>query len=72
MSEYILRWQIGLTVENRKIHYTYGSKNILREKAKVLAKDENIVLITIDKVDEVIKNTISEKIIERFENEGVE
>ncbi|EOY7157784.1 hypothetical protein QVA98_08970 [Clostridioides difficile] len=68
MSKYILRWQMGLSLENRKIHYTYGSKDVLREKAKVLAKDENIVLITIDKVDEVIKNTISEKIIERFEN----
>ncbi|MCR1705899.1 hypothetical protein NMJ55_006775 [Clostridioides difficile] len=68
MYEYILRWQIGLSLENRKIHYTYGSKDVLRDKAKVLAKDENIVLITIDKVDEVIKNTISEKIIERFEN----
>ncbi|MBH7781344.1 hypothetical protein F1334_18615, partial [Clostridioides difficile] len=45
-----------------------GSKEALRKKAKALAKDENIVLITIDKVDEVIKNTISEKIIERFEN----
>ncbi|EMJ5969819.1 hypothetical protein SI863_003698, partial [Clostridioides difficile] len=66
--EYILRWQIGLSLENRKIHYTYGSKEALRKKAKALAKDENIVLITIDKVDEVIKNTISEKIIERFEN----
>ncbi|HFL3863139.1 TPA: hypothetical protein ACG3R7_000288 [Clostridioides difficile] len=68
MYEYILRWQIGLSLENRKIHYTHGSKDVLREKAKVLAKDENIVLITIDKVDEVIKNTISEKIIKRFEN----
>ncbi|MBH7176231.1 hypothetical protein AB4E35_20400, partial [Clostridioides difficile] len=65
MYEYILRWQIGLSLENRKIHYTYGSKEALRKKAKALAKDENIVLITIDKVDEVIKNTISEKIIER-------
>ncbi|CCL01008.1 TPA: hypothetical protein JD098_02885 [Clostridioides difficile] len=68
MYEYILRWQIGLSLENRKIHYTYGSKDALRKKAKALAKDENIVLITIDKVDEVIKNTISEKIIERFKN----
>ena len=68
MYEYILRWQIGLSLENRKIHYTYGSKQALRKKAKALAKDENIVLITIDKVDEVIKNTISEKIIERFKN----
>ncbi|EIS9523881.1 TPA: hypothetical protein ACSVPQ_001607 [Clostridioides difficile] len=68
MYEYILRWQIGLLLENGKIHYTYGSKEALRKKAKALAKDENIVLITIDKVDEVIKNTISEKIIERFKN----
>ncbi|CCL78779.1 TPA: hypothetical protein KN209_002181 [Clostridioides difficile] len=68
MSKYVLRWQIGLSLENRKIHYTYGSKEALRKKAKALAKDENIVLITIDKVDEVIKNTISEKIIERFKN----
>ncbi len=55
MSKYVLRWQIGLSLENRKIHYTYGSKEALRKKAKALAKDENIVLITIDKVDEVIK-----------------
>ncbi|EGT5074716.1 TPA: hypothetical protein KNH77_003229 [Clostridioides difficile] len=68
MYEYILRWQIGLSLENRKMHYTYGSKEALRKKAKALAKDGNIVLITIDKVDEVIKNTISEKIIERFKN----
>ncbi|HBG4507953.1 TPA: hypothetical protein KQE25_003600 [Clostridioides difficile] len=68
MSKYVLRWQIGLSLENRKIHYTYGSKEALRKKAKALVKDENIVLITIDKVDEVIKNTISEKIIERFKN----
>ena len=56
MYEYILRWQIGLSLENRKIHYTYGSKEALRKKAKALAKDENIVLITIDKVDEVKTN----------------
>ncbi len=68
MSKYVLRWQIGLSLENRKMHYTYGSKEALRKKAKALAKDGNIVLITIDKVDEVIKNTISEKIIERFKN----
>ncbi len=38
MYEYILRWQIGLSLENRKIHYTYGSKEALRKKAKALAK----------------------------------
>ena len=37
MYEYILRWQIGLSLENRKIHYTYGSKEALRKKAKALA-----------------------------------
>ncbi|VFC53646.1 Uncharacterised protein [Clostridioides difficile] len=72
MSKYILRWQEGLLLENIKIHYTYGSKEMLRQKAELLAKDDKILFITIDKIDEVIKDTRSQKMMEYFEDEGVE
>ncbi|EGT5272721.1 hypothetical protein KWL13_014150 [Clostridioides difficile] len=72
MSKYVLRWQMGLLLENIKIHYTYGSKEMLRQKAEVLAKDDKILFITIDKIDEVIKDTRSQKMAEYFEDEGVE
>lgn len=71
MSEYVLRWQYGLFNDEVKIHYTYGHKNTLREKAKVLAKNEKICYITIDKVEEVIKDTRTEKIIEYIENNTI-
>lgn len=72
MSKYVLRWQMGLLLENIKIHYTYGSKEMLRQKAEVLAKDDKILFITIDKIDEVIKDTRNQKMMEYFEDEGVE
>lgn len=68
MSKYVLRWQYGLFNKDVKIHYTYGSKNTLKEKAKILAKNEKILVITLDKVDEVIKDTREEKLIEYFKN----
>ena len=64
MSKYVLRWQYGLFNNEVKIHYTYGHIDTLREKAKVLAKDDKILVITIDKVEEVIKDTRNEKLIE--------
>lgn len=67
MSKYILRWQYGLFNEDVKIHYTYGHINTLREKAKVLAKNEKILYITIDKTEEVIKDVREEKLIEYME-----
>lgn len=67
MSEYVLRWQYGLFNNEVKIHYTYGDIDTLREKAKVLAKDDKILVITIDKVEEVIKDIRDEKLIEYAE-----
>ena len=64
MSKYVLRWQYGLFNNEVKIHYTYGHIDTLREKAKVLAKDDKILVITIDKVEEVIKDIRNEKLIE--------
>lgn len=64
MSEYVLRWQYGLFNDEVKIHYTYGHINTLREKAKVLAKNDKIVYITIDKIEEVIKDIRAEKIMQ--------
>ena len=64
MNEYVLRWQYGLFNSEVKIHYNYGDIDTLREKAKVLAKDDNILLITIDKTEEIIKDTRAEKLIE--------
>ena len=65
MSKYVLRWQKGLLLDERKINYSCGSKEIL-------AKDDKILLVTIDKVEEVIKDTRSQKMAEYFEDEGVE
>lgn len=67
MSKYILRWQYGLFNEDVKVHYTYGHISTLREKAKVLAKNEKILYITIDKTEEVIKDVREEKLIEYME-----
>lgn len=71
MSKYVLRWQKGIVNDHIKIHYTYGHINTLREKAKVLAEDDKIVYITIDKVEEVIKDTRTEKVIEFLENNTI-
>ena len=64
MSEYVLRWQYGIFAGEKKTHHTYGHINTLKEKAKVLAKEDRITYITIDKVHEVIKDTREEKILE--------
>ena len=69
MSKYVLRWQYGLFNNVVKIHYTYGHIDTLREKAKVLAKDDKILVITIDKVEEVIKDIRNEKLIEYAKGE---
>lgn len=72
MSKYVLRWQMGLSLENKRTHYTYGSKEMLRQKAELLAKDDKVLLVTIDKVEEVIKDTRSKKTAEYFEDEEAE
>ena len=64
MNRYVLRWQYGLFNNEVKIHYTYGNIDTLRKKAKVLAKDDDILVITIDKIEEVVKDTRTEKLIE--------
>lgn len=70
--KYILRWQRGLINDEVKLYYTYGSINTLREKAKPLANNDKIVFISIDKVEEVIKDTRSKKIMEYIENNTLE
>ena len=69
MNRYVLRWQYGLFNDEVKIHYTYGDIDTLKEKAKVLAKDDNILVITIDKIEEIIKDTRTEKLIEYAKGE---
>lgn len=69
MTRYVLRWQYGLFNDEVKIHYTYGDIDTLKEKAKVLAKDDNILVITIDKIEEIIKDTRTEKLIEYAKGE---
>lgn len=69
MNRYVLRWQYGLFNNDVKIHYTYGDIDTLREKAKVLAKDDKILFITIDKTEEIIKDTRTEKLIEYTKGE---
>lgn len=70
--KYVLRWQRGLINDEVKLYYTYGSINTLREKAKPLANDDKIVFISIDKIEEVIKDTRSKKIMEYIENNTLE
>lgn len=69
MNRYVLRWQYGLFNNEVKIHYTYGNIDTLRKKAKVLAKDDDILVITIDKIEEVVKDTRTEKLIEYTKGE---
>ena len=69
MNRYVLRWQYGLFNNDVKIHYTYGDIDTLREKAKVLTKDDKILFITIDKTEEIIKDTRTEKLIEYTKGE---
>ena len=71
MSKYILRWQYGILQDEVKIHYTYGYINNLREKAEVIAKDDRVVFISIDKVEEVLKDIRTEKMIEYAENNTI-
>lgn len=56
MSKYVLRWQYGVFAGETKTHYTYGSLDNLRSKAKYLVENEDICYITIDEVKEVIKD----------------
>lgn len=71
MSKHILRWQYGILQDKVKIHYTYGHIDNLREKAKVIAKDERVVFVSIDKVEEVIKDIRTEKVMEYIENNTI-
>lgn len=64
MSKYVLRWQYGVFAGETKTHYTYGDLDMLRYKANELAKDDKIVYITIDKIEEVIKDIRLEKAIQ--------
>lgn len=64
MNEYVLRWQYGLFNSEVKTHFKYGDIDTLREKAKELAKDDKILYIRIDKIEEIIKDTRAEKLIE--------
>lgn len=72
MSDYVLRWQYGLFSDEIKTHYTYGHINTLREKAIYLAGNDKILYITIDKVEEVVKDIRSEKLLEWIENNPIE
>lgn len=56
MSKYVLRWQYGVFAGDIRTHYTYGSLDNLRSKAKYLVENEDICYITIDEVKEVIKD----------------
>ncbi|MFQ5162088.1 hypothetical protein C4T45_09710 [Clostridioides difficile] len=40
MSKYVLRWQKGLLLDERKINYSCGSIENLKKKAELLAKDD--------------------------------
>lgn len=57
MSKYVLRWQYGVFAGETKTHYTYGSLDMLKYKAKYLAENEKITYITIDEIKEVLKDT---------------
>ncbi|MGL5715824.1 MAG: hypothetical protein ACRCX2_22570 [Paraclostridium sp.] len=72
MSEYVLRWQIGLLNDEIKIRYTYGDYDILKEKADKLKGSDNIVFISIDKIEEVIKDIRKEKLIKFLEENEVD
>ena len=54
---YVLRWQYDVFSGETKTHYAYGSIDVLRGKAEVLAQNDKITYITIDEVKEVIKDT---------------
>lgn len=71
MSTYILRWQRGLFSGEVKMYYTYGYLNTLKEKAIEIAKNDDVVFVSIDKIDEVIKDTRTEKMIEYVENNTI-
>ena len=71
MSEHVLRWQYGLFNDEIKIHYTYGHINTLREKAELLAGNDKILYITIDKTEEVVKDIRYEKLLEWIDDKEV-
>lgn len=72
VPRYVLRWQKGIAQENIKVYYTYGSRNNLLEKAKVLVNDESILFVSLDKVDIVFKDVRSEKMLEMLEGRVIE
>ena len=60
MKQYVLRWQYGVFAGETRTHYTYGSLDMLKEKARELSRDRKITYITIDEIKEVIKDTRTE------------
>lgn len=72
MSTYILRWQKGLFSGEVKMYYTYGHLNTLREKAKKIAEDNKVVFVSIDKVEEIIKDIRTQRMIEYMECDTIE
>ena len=71
MSDYVLRWQIGLLSGEVKMYYTYGYLSVLRDKAKSIINDDKVVFVSIDKVEEVLKDTRTEKMIEYIDNNAI-
>ncbi|MFR8871861.1 MAG: hypothetical protein ACLVIH_17915 [Paraclostridium sordellii] len=71
MSNHVLRWQKGLLSGEVKMYYTYGHLSTLKEKAKNIAEDDKVVFVSIDKIEEVIKDTRTEKMIEYIENNTI-
>ena len=41
-NKYVLRWQYGVFAGDTRTHYTYGSLDMLKYKAKYLVENEDI------------------------------
>ena len=57
MDKYVLRWQYKGENNVLKNNYLEGNKNYLLEEAEKLKRDERVVLIALDGVEKVIKDT---------------
>lgn len=57
MDKYVLRWQYKDENNVLKNNYLEGNKNYLLEEAEKLKRDERVVLIALDGVEKVIKDT---------------
>ena len=67
MDKYVLRWQCKDENNVLKNNYLEGNKNYLLKEAEKLKRNRQVVLIALDGVKEIIKDTRADYILNNLD-----